>query len=62
MSLLLHTDKNSHPGATEAFKKLQHAYEEVKAGNRIIEIGKYLKGNTQTNAKGGLASLMVPNQ
>ena len=25
MSLLLHPDKNSHPGATEAFKKLQHA-------------------------------------
>ena len=35
LSLLLHPDKNSHPGATEAFKKLQHAYEKIKAGERF---------------------------
>ena len=32
LSLLVHPDKNSHPGATEAFKKVQNAYEEFKAG------------------------------
>ena len=32
LSLLVQPDKNSHPGATEAFKKVQNAYEEFKAG------------------------------
>ena len=32
LTLLLHPDKNSHPGATEAFKKLSDAYEAVKSG------------------------------
>ena len=32
LTLLLHPDKNSHPGATEAFKKLQHAYETISGG------------------------------
>ena len=43
LSLLLHPDKNSRPGATEAFKKLQHAYEKIsageKAGTRALDIG-----------------------
>ena len=33
ISLLVHPDKNSHPGATEAFKKVQHAFEKIKEGN-----------------------------
>ena len=32
LSLLIHPDKNSHPGATEAFKKLNHACEEINRG------------------------------
>ena len=34
LSLLVHPDKNAHPGATEAFKKLQHAYEKMSAGEK----------------------------
>ena len=33
LSLLVHPDKNSHPGATEAFKKVQHAFTEFNNGN-----------------------------
>ena len=32
LSLLVHPDKNFHPEATEAFKKVQNAYEEFKKG------------------------------
>ena len=32
LTMLLHPDRNSHPGAREAFKKLQHAYETISAG------------------------------
>ena len=35
ISLLVHPDKNSHPGATEAFKKVQHAFEQTKSGNWV---------------------------
>eukprot|EP00092_Neocalanus_flemingeri_P000553 GFUD01000587.1.p1 GENE.GFUD01000587.1~~GFUD01000587.1.p1 ORF type:complete len:544 (+),score=139.17 GFUD01000587.1:25-1632(+) len=44
LSLLLHPDKNSHPGSTDAFKKLQHAYQEMTAGKshstNALNIGK----------------------
>ena len=32
LTMLLHPDKNSHPGATKAFKKLRHAFEVISAG------------------------------
>jgi len=32
LTLMLHPDKNSHPGATEAFKKLQDAYNAINDG------------------------------
>ena len=32
LTMLLHPDKNSHPGATKAFKKLRHAFEAISAG------------------------------
>lgn len=32
LSLLVHPDKNSHPGAAEAFNKLQHAFNELTSG------------------------------
>ena len=32
LTMLLHPDKNSHPGATKAFKKLRHAFEAIRAG------------------------------
>ena len=43
LSLLLHPDKNSHPGATDAFKKLQHSYQEMSSGKsnstKSLDIG-----------------------
>lgn len=33
LSQLVHPDKNCHPGATEAFKKVKHAFDEVNKGS-----------------------------
>ncbi|XP_023331500.1 uncharacterized protein LOC111703703 isoform X2 [Eurytemora carolleeae] len=46
MSLKVHPDKNSHPGATDAFKKLKDAYQ---SGSRGSELALKITSNPSTS-------------